>query len=41
MHQRVKIVATIGPSTANSTKLKQMLYVTQNLQITHRIATKL
>ena len=24
MHQRVKIVATIGPSTANSTKLKQM-----------------
>ena len=24
MHQRIKIVATIGPKTANSTKLKQM-----------------
>ena len=24
MHQRLKIVATIGPKTANSTKLKQM-----------------
>ena len=24
MHQRIKIVATIGPNTANSKKLKQM-----------------
>ena len=24
MHQRIKIVATIGPNTANSTTLKQM-----------------